>query len=49
MNDESGFITFDIAQSSDQVLAITRRRGETFMLIILFEKGSGLVYKTIRL
>ena len=39
---------FDIGQSSDQVLAITRRRGETFMTIILVEKGSGLVYETVK-
>lgn len=39
---------FDIAQSSDQVLALTRRRGETFMTIIFVEKGSGLVYKTVK-
>ena len=32
---------FDIGQSSDQVLAITRRRGETFMTIILIDKVSG--------
>ena len=28
MNDKSGFITFDIAQSLDQVLTITRTMGE---------------------
>lgn len=39
---------FAIAQSSDQVLALTRRRGETFMTIIFVEKGSGLVIETVK-
>lgn len=39
---------FDIGQSSDQVLAITRKRGETFMTIILVDKGSDLVYETVK-
>lgn len=39
---------FDIAQSSDQVLALTKRRGETFMTIIFVEKGSGLVIETVK-
>lgn len=39
---------FDIAQSSDQVLALTKRRGETFRTIIFVEKGSGLVIETVK-
>jgi len=48
MDGRSEATLFDIGQSSDQVLAITRRRGETFMTIILVEKGSGLVYETVK-
>ena len=48
MDGRSEATLFDIGQSSDQVLAITRRRGETFMTIILVEKGSGLIYKTVK-
>ena len=48
MDGRSEATLFDIGQSSDQVLAITRRRGETYMTIILVEKGSGLVFETIK-
>lgn len=48
MDGKSESTLFDIGQSSDQVLAITRRRGETFMTIILVEKGSGLVFETVK-
>ena len=48
MDGRSEATLFDIDQSSDQVLVITRRRGETFMTIIFVEKGSGLVYETVK-
>ena len=48
MDGRSEATLFDIGQSSDHVLAITRRRGETFMTIIFVEKGSGLVYETVK-
>lgn len=49
MDGRSEATLFDIGQSSDQVLAITRRRGETYMTIILVEKGSGLVFETVKI
>jgi len=49
MDGRSESTLFDIGQSSDQVLAITRRRGKTFMTIILVEKGSGLVFETVKI
>lgn len=48
MDGKSEALVFDIGQCTDQILAITKRMGDRFMTTILVEKGSDLVYETVK-
>ena len=41
-------VDFEIANSSDQILSLTQRRGDRSRTLILVEKGSGLVFETVK-
>lgn len=41
-------VLLDIGKSSDQILSITRNRGDTYRSIIFVEKGSGIVFETVK-
>lgn len=41
-------VSLEIDRSADQVLSLTRRKGDRYLTLIFVEKGSGLVFETVK-
>ena len=48
IGDESEAVLLDIGKSSDQILTVTSRNGDRYRSIIFVEKGSGIVFETVK-
>ena len=48
IGDTAETVDFEIGNSSDQILSLIQRRGDRYRTLILVEKGSGLVFETVK-